>query len=532
VKTDAPDRRDPRIPTPLNRRTALATALSAAATTAVGLPWLVSCAQWPSSEVPPPVPREFRAAWVATVTHIDWPSRPGLGTAAQRAEMLGLLDRAQAIGLNALVLQVRPSADAIYPSALEPWSEYLSGADGLGPDEAWDPLAEWVSQAHRRGMELHAWFNPYRARHRLARSAPSAGHIARTDPGVVKAYGDWLWMDPGEPRAAQRMLDVVSDVLTRYDIDGVHIDDYFYPYPVNDAAGNPLPFPDDPSWQRYVDGGGGLARNDWRRDNVDRLIEAMARMIRQLKPWVRFGISPFGLPRPDRRPAGITGFSQYDTLFANVEHWLDQGWLDYLAPQLYWPIRQTGQAFDVLLATWRAGNAHGRHLWPGLYTSRIGAERNAYDSAEVLAQVAHTRLADQADNGHLHFSLVALTANREGIADQLRAGPYAQPALTPATPWLAEADPEPPALARQRLADGRWALWPRATAGAPLRQAVLWQRLAGSWQWQALPLPVERPFVLADATAPAWLVGIGRSGLESRALSVAPMAPDSAAAQA
>ena len=162
---------------------------------------------------------------------------------------------------------------------------------------------------------------------------------------------------------------VVADVVWRYDIDGVHIDDYFYPYPVKSPQGVDLPFPDEPSWQRYLASGGRLARDDWRRDNVDRLIERLYREIHATKPWVRFGVSPFGLPRPDRRPAGISGFSQYDTLYADVERWWQQGWMDYLAPQLYWPIGQAAQAFEVLLQVWRAGNEQQRHLWPGLFTS-------------------------------------------------------------------------------------------------------------------------------------------------------------------
>jgi uncharacterized lipoprotein YddW (UPF0748 family) len=305
----------------------------------------------------------------------------------------------------------------------------------------------------------------------------------------------------------------VLDVVQRYDIDGVHIDDYFYPYPVTDAQGTEVDFPDGPSWQRYVDGGGRLSRADWRRDNVDRLIEALYRDIHAAKPWVRFGISPFGLPRPDRRPAGIRGFSQYDKLYANVERWWQQGWMDYLAPQLYWAIGKPEQAFDVLQAAWAAGNERGRHLWPGLFTSRLRAERDAYDSAEVLAQVARTR-SERIDNGHLHFSMVALLQDRDGIATQLRAGPYAQPALTPATPWLAEPQPEPPAFDLSPGPDGSLDLWPRQGPGAPLRHAVLWQRQHQAWQWQAVSLAAARPLRLQGA-GPAWMVGIGRSGLES-----------------
>ncbi|MEY3273785.1 MAG: hypothetical protein RLZZ341_2691, partial [Pseudomonadota bacterium] len=278
-------------------------------------------ASWPAAELPPESPREVRGAWVATVANIDWPSRPGLPAAQQRAEALALLDRAQALNLNLLVLQVRPAGDAIYPSALEPWTEFLSGAQGRppwGPGEAaWDPLAFWLEQAHARAIELHVWFNPYRARHSAAKSPPVAPHVAVRQPALVRRYGEQLWMDPGEPAAAEHTLAVVTDVLRRYAVDGVHIDDYVDPEPVlaNPGAGpgSPeLPFPDDAPWARHQATGATLARDDWRRANVDALVRQMHATVQRTRPGTRFGISPFGIGRPDRRPAGITGFSQYD----------------------------------------------------------------------------------------------------------------------------------------------------------------------------------------------------------------------------
>jgi uncharacterized lipoprotein YddW (UPF0748 family) len=498
----------------------------------------------PPGDAAPPIRREFRAAWVASVAHIDWPSRRGLTTAQQRAEMIELLDKAQAIGLNAIVLQVRPAADALYPSALEPWSEYLTGASGRPPETAWDPLAEWVDQAHRRGLELHAWFNPYRARHPSATSALAANHLALTDPGIVKRYGDLLWMDPGEPRAAQRMVDVVLDVVQRYDIDGVHIDDYFYPYPVKDAQGQDVAFPDEPSWQRAqrtrraagdaVAGGeagmsGGAAasalpaaadRAAWRRAQVDALVERLHAAIHTAKPWVRFGISPFGLPRPDRRPPGITGFSQYDQLYADVERWLSQGWLDYLAPQLYWPIAQAAQAFPVLLDTWLSDNPRGRHIWAGLYTSRIGNQQRPYTPQEVLAQIEVVRqraTAQPLANGHLHFSMAALTANREGVADRLREGPYAQAAIAPATPWLAEPPPARPEVRLTPLTTPGSArlAWQRPAGSPPWRSLVLQLRGAGQWQTVHLPVPGAAQQLLDDTADRAVLRAVGRTGLES-----------------
>ncbi len=224
-----------------------ATALAVLAGCAIVVP--------PPEPEPPPAPRELRAAWVASVANIDWPSRPGLTTAQQRDEIVRIVERAQWLGLNALIVQVRPAADALYASPLEPWSEYLTGEQGKAPDPWYDPLATWIAEAHRRGIELHAWFNPYRARHSAAKSALAPGHVANTIPRIVKAYGDSLWLDPGEAEAARRTLDVIADVVRRYDIDAVHVDDYFYPYPVT-APGtqDEVDFPDDASWCRTCSG--------------------------------------------------------------------------------------------------------------------------------------------------------------------------------------------------------------------------------------------------------------------------------------
>jgi uncharacterized lipoprotein YddW (UPF0748 family) len=473
---------------------------------AVQVPRVVAAA--PDSEAPadepPPAPREFRAAWVSTVANIDWPSRRDLGVAQQQAELIAIVERARELKLNALVLQVRPSADAIYPSALEPWSEFLVGEQGRPPQPFYDPLQMWIEEAHRRGLELHAWFNPYRAQHTAAKSALAANHIARTQPALVKSYGGFLWMDPGEPLAAQRTLDVIADVVRRYDIDGVQIDDYFYPYPVSSApagtaasalASYPdVDFPDGPAWQKFLAGGGALGRADWRRQNVNGLIERLNQAIHAQKPWLKFGISPFGLGRPDRRPPGIAGFSQYDKLYADVELWLARGWLDYLAPQLYWPIEPPAQSFPVLLDYWTRQNTRGRHLWPGLFTSRLDASAKSWPVEEVLQQIHLLRAQSdlqQTARGHLHFSMAALLENRRGIADRLKAADYAGDALVPATPWLTPpggVTPLPPGLAVQVSAAGNPGLKLSMPAGAqPPRQFAIWLRYGRRWQFQAVP---------------------------------------------
>ena len=382
--------------------------------------------------------------WIATVANIDWPSRPGMSTGEQQQEIRQIVATGKRLRMNALILQVRPGADALYASALEPWTEYLSGEQGRPPEPLYDPLAMWISEAHASGLELHAWFNPFRARHAAAKSLPAADHITNTHPHVAKTYGEQYWMDPGEPDAAQRLLDVIGDVLRRYDVDGVHIDDYFYPYPVKLASDQPeIDFPDEPSWQRYLITGGKLGHADWRRNNIDRLVQTMHAAIHSEKPWVKFGISPFGLGRPDRRPDGITGFSQYDKLYADVEHWLQEGWLDYLAPQLYWPIAQAAQSFPALLAYWSRANSKGRHLWPGLFTSKIDESAASWQPDEVRAQINLLRRdagAESRAGGHIHFSAIALTQNRKGIADLLERDVYPTDALVPATPWLRPLD--------------------------------------------------------------------------------------------
>lgn len=378
-----------------------------------------------ASALPPAPPREWRAAWVATVANIDWPSKPGLSAEAQQAEIRALCDTAVRVGLNALILQVRTATDALYESKLEPWSEYLTGTQGRHP--GYDPLAVWLAECRARGLELHAWFNPYRSRHSSAKSPMADNHVGRTHPDWVRRYGDQLWMDPGEPAAAEHTLAVVRDLLTRYAVDGVHIDDYFYPYPITDpATQQEVDFPDAPSWQKYQATGGSLSRHDWRRYSVNTLVQRLYTMAHEVRPGTRVGVSPFGIPKPGMRPAGIAGFSQYDKLYADVELWLREGWMDYLAPQLYWPHAQTAQAFEPLLQAWRALNPLGRPIHPGLFTSRINDTPQSWLPDEVLAQIATVRRVSPG-SGHIHFSMVALQQNRKGLADLLRAGPYATP---------------------------------------------------------------------------------------------------------
>ena len=373
--------------------------------------------------------RELRGVWVATVGNLDWPSAPGLSATRQQEELVTLLDTLAALNANAVIFQVRAAADALYPSALEPWSEVLSGTQGVPPERLWDPLAFAIESAHARGLELHAWFNPYRARPATSISPAAADHISRRRPDLVKAYGKQLWMDPGEEDVAAHSLAVILDVVKRYDVDGIHLDDYFYPYPEKDAAGNVVEFPDEPSFATYVASGGALGREDWRRWNVNKFVKRLHDEVKAVKKDVRVGISPFGIWRPGR-PAQVKGFDAYEEISADARTWLQRGWVDYLAPQLYWPIDQREQSFPALLAWWAGQNTVGSFLWPGLAAFHVGEDGRGWPAGEIAEQIRRTR-AQPGVTGHILFSARALLENRGGIATELRKDVWAEPAELP-----------------------------------------------------------------------------------------------------
>ena len=355
-----------------------------------------------------------------------------------------ILDHAVSSGLNAVVFQVRPAGDALYVSKIEPWSEYLTGKQGVAPNENWDPLAFAIRESHARGIELHAWFNPYRAKDPTAKGPLSAMHMAKQYPAFAKPYGHYIWFDPGEPAVRRRTVRVILDVLARYDVDGIHLDDYFYPYP-EQRRKRDIAFPDATSFKRYQKTGGALDRDDWRRQNVDLLIDTLRTEIAKAKPWVKFGVSPFGIWRPGE-PATVRGFDAYSKIFADARKWLSNGWVDYLVPQLYWGIAQDGQAFGELLRWWAAQNTQGRHVWPGLADYKIGNGRAPWASTEILRQIDTTR-AMTGSTGSVHFQMKALLEDHDSVATRLAQGPYAVPALVPSSPWQGAAVPRTPAIA-------------------------------------------------------------------------------------
>jgi uncharacterized lipoprotein YddW (UPF0748 family) len=403
----------------------------------------------PGGGMPGSVPApaaEFRAAWIATVANIDWPSSPDLSTLKQQQELRTMMDRAVEIGLNAIVLQVRPTADAFYASPSEPWSYYLTGVQGRAPEPFYDPLAFAIEEAHRRGLELHAWFNPYRVLHPTATDSISALHASKRLPGSVVTYGDLVWFEPGSDEATAQSMSVIMDVVERYDVDGVHLDDYFYPYPVQDEAGDHVEFPDEANWR--ADSTDGLSRDDWRRRNVDVFIQNLYEGVKARKPWVKVGISPFGIWRPGHPPS-VRGFDQYAGLYADAKKWLNEGWIDYWTPQLYWSMDSEGQSYAALLDWWVAENHHDRHIWPGNYTSRVILEGSAWwEPAEIVRQIEHTRRTEGAA-GNVHFSMRALMPAAHGMGEAVAAA-YDEPALVPASPWLGGQAPAAPALTAER----------------------------------------------------------------------------------
>ena len=415
---------------------AAATAFLAACSSATTAPVRTT----PADTTPPPLMREMRGLWVATVANIDWPSRAALSADQQRAELVDILDRASAAGFNAIILQVRPAADALYASSLEPWASMLTGQQGLDP--GYDPLAFAVEQAHARGLELHAWINPFRAANTrdTLLLAPTHSFTVRRD--VVRIYGSQVWLDPGEPTVQDHSIAVVRDIVQRYDIDGIHADDYFYPYQQFDASGRLIPFPDSGSFARS---GSTLSRDDWRRSNVDRFVERMYREVHELEPTMKVGISPFGIWRPGN-PTGVNGLDAYATIYADSRKWLQEGWLDYFAPQLYWAITAPQQSFPALLDWWLSQNPKGRHIWPGLAAYRVSdGTTNQFSPDEIPAQIRLIRVRPAAKGYLLYNTNSTLRRNAGAVAESLKPL-HTVRAIPPPFPWLDALPPLPPLL--------------------------------------------------------------------------------------
>lgn len=415
-----------------------------------------------------PAMREFRAAWVATVANIDWPSKRGLSTADQQAEAIRILDFLQAHHFNAVIFQARPQADALYQSSLEPWSYYLTGEQGKAPAPFYDPLQFWIDESHKRGMELHVWMNPYRAHHTVGGPVTEHSIVKRKPELVLKLKdGNYWWFDPALQGTKDHSTAVVLDIVKRYDIDGIHFDDYFYPYPDYNKFED---FPDNASWSKYVADGGKLSRGDWRREAVNSFISNLYKEIKAAKKNVKFGLSPFGVYRPGQ-PASAAGFDQYDQLYADAKLWLNKGWVDYFSPQLYWPINKENLSFPVLLGWWSRENPYQRHLWPGM---SVGRDTSAANAREIQNEIMITRGIVADAPGTIHWNMKSLL-NNPALAQALLDGPYKKDALVPESPWLDDSKPGTPEMKMVTVGDSLMLTWDYNAADNIRRWVVYFQ---------------------------------------------------------
>ena len=357
---------------------------------------------------------EFRGAWISAVHNLDWPSAQGLPPAEQKAQLVRLLDSAQSLGLTDVFFQVRPEGDALYKSSIEPWSRFLTGTQGRDP--GYDPLAFCISEASRRGIRVHAWLNPYRASIK-AGSQMAPNHMARRFGPHAFRVGSVVCMDPGSPEVQDHVVKVVADIARRYPVAGIHFDDYFYPYP---SVGK---LPDGKTYERYRSAGGRLDLGDWRRDNVNRLIARSSRAAKEARPGILFGVSPFGIYTKGQPSTVKAGLDQRNEIYADPVVWMRNGWVDYLAPQLYWKDK-SDQSFAELLKWWRGSSANPRGIpiYPGIAAYRMSEQ--GWPPQEIVHQVALSRTVGKGPSGHVFFRLATLANNVKGVSTLLKKAGY------------------------------------------------------------------------------------------------------------
>ena len=454
----------------------------------------------PSDTAPPPIQREMRGIWIATVANIDWPSRTTLTAAEQRAELTDIFDRAVAGGFNTAIFHIRPAADAVYSSTIEPWASMLTGTQGKDP--GYDPLAFAVTEAHARGLQLHAWINPFRGGSAKDTANLAPTHVFNTRRDLARVYGPQLWLDPGERDVQDQVSRVVADIVKRYDIDAIHADDYFYPYQEFDAAKKLIDFPDSAS---YAKSGSTLPRDDWRRANVDRFIERMHREVHAIKPGVMVGISPFGIWRPGNPPS-VAGLDAFATIYADSRKWLQQGWVDYLAPQLYWAISAPLQSYPALLDWWISQNSMNRHVWPGLAAYRVGSgTATEYSATEIPSQISLTRTRPGA-TGHILYNTTTTLKKSGGAVVASLSNLYASRALVPASPWLDSTAPQAPTVS---VSASTVTMTP--AAGDAPRWWVVRYRAGNAWTTRVL-FGDRRTVALEQAPSRVLLTAVDQAG--------------------
>lgn len=368
---------------------------------------------------------ELRAVWVATVNNIDYPSKPTLSADVQRAEFIALANMHQRNGMNALIVQIRPATDAFYPSPLEPWSQWLTGKQGQPPIPYYDPLQFMIEETHKRGMEFHAWMNPYRAVFNISGSSISPSHITRLHPEWFLTYGDKKYFDPGNKDVQAHVTSIVTDVVSRYKVDAIHFDDYFYPYRISGKE-----FPDEASYRKY---GNNMPKDDWRRSNTDSIIVKLSRTIKKENPACQFGISPFGVWRnATQDPLGSNtkaGQTNYDDLYADILLWLKKGWIDYVTPQLYWEIGHNLADYETLIKWW-SQHTYGKLCYIGIGIYRAGSNDAWKDKTQLPRQINMLRNTPNM-HGMMFFSSKTFEKNPNGWNDSLRLNYFKEPALPP-----------------------------------------------------------------------------------------------------
>ena len=401
---------------------------------------LLCCLFSVSGNTQAPINYEFRAVWVASVDNIDWPSSKNISVEEQKAEFIKLLDMHQQNGMNAVIVQIRPAGDALYPSQYEPWSEFLTGKQGVPPNPYYDPLEFMIKETHKRGMEFHAWMNPYRAVFNMQKSSIAATHLTKLHPEWFLMYGDKKYFNPALPEVRQHTVRVVKDIVSRYDIDAIHMDDYFYPYRI---AGKE--FPDQQSYLKY---GNGMNKENWRRSNCDSIIKQLYEVIRRTNPRVKFGISPFGIWRnKSQDPMGSDtkgGQTNYDDLYADILLWLEKGWIDYVVPQLYWERGHKLADYDTLLEWWNQ-HTYGRQMYIGHGFYRAGTNPAWRNPNEIPKQIAALRNY-KTTQGSVYFNSKVFEKNPLGWNDSLKNNYYYYPALVPPMPWIDDAIPDQPVV--------------------------------------------------------------------------------------
>jgi uncharacterized lipoprotein YddW (UPF0748 family) len=374
---------------------------------------------------------EFRGVWIASVDNIDWPQKKQYDVDSQKTEFIRQLDMHKANGMNAVIVQVRPATDAFYPSPYEPWSQWLTGEQGKPPSPYYDPLAFTIEESHKRGFEYHAWCNPYRANFSIGKSSIAPAHITKLHPEWFLTYGNTLYFDPGNKEAQAWVVMVISDIVKRYDIDAIHMDDYFYPYRI---AGRE--FPDTASYRKH---GNGMNKDEWRRSNVDSIILKLSVAIKKEKPWMKFGISPFGVWRNnDKDPEGSAtqaGVTNYDDLYADILLWTKNKWIDYVTPQLYWEIGFKRADYTVLLDWW-SKHAYGRHMYIGHGIYRAFENNPPWKIKTQLPRQIEMLRKYPNIQGSVYFSSKTFYRNPNGWNDSLRNNYYKTPALIPEMEWL------------------------------------------------------------------------------------------------